>query len=197
MTRVDFYILQDSRQQACPLFTCKLAEKAYRQLQKKRTGYSTAEPAYRTCSALYYLQRTTLRRKLPFTLSQIQTLLTSFDDNLKSQFSHYAFPAAGVIKALEDFVDRGEDFGAVTETVGSIAKKAAKQADRDVQKLGGRILGIIGMAPELPIRAGEAWADAAEGRSEYRFTREEKLHNVQILEAIVASAATNTAQQIS
>jgi predicted dehydrogenase len=42
----------------------------------------------------------------------------------------------------------------------------------------------------------EAWADAVEGRSEYRFTREQKLHNVQILEAIVTSAATNTVQRI-
>lgn len=36
----------------------------------------------------------------------------------------------------------------------------------------------------------EAWADAVEGRSPYRFTREQKLHNVQILEAIVESAST-------
>ncbi len=42
----------------------------------------------------------------------------------------------------------------------------------------------------------DAWADAVEGRSEYRFTREEKLHNVQILEAIVTSADTNTTQPI-
>ena len=42
----------------------------------------------------------------------------------------------------------------------------------------------------------DAWADAVEGRSEYRFTREEKLHNVQILEAIVTSADTDTTQQI-
>ncbi len=42
----------------------------------------------------------------------------------------------------------------------------------------------------------DAWADAIEGRSSYRFTREEKLHNVQILEAIVTSAHTNTPQRI-
>ncbi len=35
-----------------------------------------------------------------------------------------------------------------------------------------------------------AWADAVEGRSPYRFTRQEMLHNVQILEAIAISAAT-------
>lgn len=34
------------------------------------------------------------------------------------------------------------------------------------------------------------WADAVEGRGAYRFTRREKLHNVQILEAIVESAAS-------
>ncbi len=34
----------------------------------------------------------------------------------------------------------------------------------------------------------EQWADAVEGRGEYRFTRDQKLHNVEILEAIVRSA---------
>jgi len=134
-------------------------EKAYRQL--RRSAYSTAEPVYRTRSALFYLQRSVLRRKLPFTLPQIQTLLTWFDEMLKSQFAYYAFPATGIIKALKDFVDRGEDFAAVTKTAESIAKKAAKQPGRDVKKFGDRILDIIGMAPELPIHAGEAWADAA------------------------------------
>ena len=33
-----------------------------------------------------------------------------------------------------------------------------------------------------------AWADAVEGKAEYRFSRDEKLHNVQIMEAIVRSA---------
>ncbi len=42
----------------------------------------------------------------------------------------------------------------------------------------------------------DAWADAVAGRSSYRFTREEKLHNVQILEAIVTSAQTNTPQRV-
>ena len=35
-----------------------------------------------------------------------------------------------------------------------------------------------------------AWADAVAGGSPYRFSRQEKLHNVQILEAIALSAAT-------
>ncbi len=34
----------------------------------------------------------------------------------------------------------------------------------------------------------EQWADAAEGRGDYRFTDDQKLHNVEILEAIVRSA---------
>ena len=34
----------------------------------------------------------------------------------------------------------------------------------------------------------EQWADAAEGRGAYRFTADQKLHNVEILEAIVRSA---------
>ncbi len=42
----------------------------------------------------------------------------------------------------------------------------------------------------------EAWADAAEGTAPYRFTRAQKLHNVEILEAIVASAQTATAVRL-
>ena len=34
----------------------------------------------------------------------------------------------------------------------------------------------------------EQWADAVEGRADYRFTPDQKLHNVEILEAIVRSA---------
>ena len=38
----------------------------------------------------------------------------------------------------------------------------------------------------------EAWADAVANKAEYRFTRAQKLHNVQILEAIVSSARRGT-----
>jgi predicted dehydrogenase len=37
----------------------------------------------------------------------------------------------------------------------------------------------------------EQWADAIEGHGEYRFSRKQKLHNIQILEAIVRSAQTD------
>jgi predicted dehydrogenase len=42
--------------------------------------------------------------------------------------------------------------------------------------------------PKDPVRANlEDWADAVEGRSEYRFTNEQRVHNVAILEAIAKS----------
>ena len=41
-----------------------------------------------------------------------------------------------------------------------------------------------------------AWADAVEGKGEYRFTRQELLHNVEILEAIVTSTATGKPQRL-
>ncbi|MEL7312395.1 MAG: DUF4132 domain-containing protein [Pseudomonadota bacterium] len=136
-------------------------ENAYRQLQEQRAGYSTAEPVYRTRSALFYMQRTLLRRKLPFTGLQLQVLLSWLDDTLDHESSYYMFPASGIIKALKDFVERGEDFSELVESAESIVRKAAKSPIRDVQKFADRVLTIIGMAPELPIRAGEAWADAA------------------------------------
>jgi len=43
--------------------------------------------------------------------------------------------------------------------------------------------------PASPVKAGyEHWADAVAGRTEYRFTNEERLGNVAILEALVESA---------
>jgi predicted dehydrogenase len=42
----------------------------------------------------------------------------------------------------------------------------------------------------------DAWAAAIAGKSEYRFTRPEKLHNVQILEAIVNSASGGGPQNV-
>jgi hypothetical protein len=35
----------------------------------------------------------------------------------------------------------------------------------------------------------EAWADAVEGRASYRFTTDELLWNIQILDAVMRSAA--------
>ena len=47
----------------------------------------------------------------------------------------------------------------------------------------------IDFEPASPVRAGyEHWADAVEGRCEYRFSNREKLGNVAILEALVDSA---------
>ena len=40
------------------------------------------------------------------------------------------------------------------------------------------------------------WADAVAGRGAYRFTRQQKLHNIQILEAIVQSAASGRPQPV-
>lgn len=137
------------------------SENVYRKLQNRRSGYNTAHPVYRNRSALFYLQRSILRRKLPFTLKQVETLLRWFNDTLGRQFPYYTFPAAGIIKALKDSVERGEDFGGLAKTAERIVRKATRNPARDVQKFADRILNIIGKAPELPVRAGEAWADAA------------------------------------
>lgn len=135
------------------------SEKGYRKL--RLTGFHSADPLYLSRSALFCLQKNVLRRKLPFEVQQLQVLLAEFDAELKRQFSYYTFPGAGIIKALKDFVERGEDFSELTATAERIVQKTSKHPSRDIQKYGDRILSIIGMAPELPIRPGEAWADAA------------------------------------
>lgn len=140
----------------------KHSDKAYRQLEKKnRGGYISAEPLYRNRVSLFYLERSILRRKMPFTLAQLQVLLAWFDASLKTQFSYYQFPASGIIKALKDFVERGENFESLLPTAERIIEKTAKHPGRDIQKYSNRMLDILGKAPDLPIRPGEAWGDAA------------------------------------
>ena len=47
----------------------------------------------------------------------------------------------------------------------------------------------VDFEPASPVKAGyEHWADAVAGRAEYRFSNEERLGNVAILEAVVESA---------
>jgi predicted dehydrogenase len=49
----------------------------------------------------------------------------------------------------------------------------------------------IDFEPASPVKAGyEHWADAVAGSAEYRFSNEERLGNVAILEAVVESAET-------
>jgi predicted dehydrogenase len=51
--------------------------------------------------------------------------------------------------------------------------------------------------PASPVRAGyEHWADAVEGRVPYRFSNEERLGNVAILEAVVRSAETGKPEKV-
>ena len=41
-----------------------------------------------------------------------------------------------------------------------------------------------------------SWADAVEGRSEYRFSEDEKLHNVEILDAILRSIRSGQPEKV-
>lgn len=50
--------------------------------------------------------------------------------------------------------------------------------------------------PDVVLKNLNEWATAATGDGHYRFTAEENLHNVQILEAIVKSAETGTVQPV-
>lgn len=51
--------------------------------------------------------------------------------------------------------------------------------------------------PRDPVRANlEAWADAVEGRSEYRFTNAQRVQNVAILEAIAKSVSSGNWEEV-
>ncbi len=52
--------------------------------------------------------------------------------------------------------------------------------------------------PASPVRAGyEHWADAVAGRVEYRFSNEERLGNVAVLEAVVRSAESGNPERVA
>jgi predicted dehydrogenase len=52
--------------------------------------------------------------------------------------------------------------------------------------------------PASPVRAGyEHWADAVAGRAEYRFSNEERLGNVAVLEAVVRSARSGVPEPVA
>jgi predicted dehydrogenase len=52
--------------------------------------------------------------------------------------------------------------------------------------------------PASPVRAGfEHWADAVAGRARYRFTNEQRLGNVALLEALVRSAETGKPEPVA
>jgi predicted dehydrogenase len=52
--------------------------------------------------------------------------------------------------------------------------------------------------PASPVRAGyEHWADAVAGRATYRFTNEQRLGNVAVLEAVVRSAETGRPEPVA
>ena len=56
----------------------------------------------------------------------------------------------------------------------------------------------IDFEPASPVKAGyEHWADAVAGRVPYRFSNEERLGNVAILEALVRSAETGRPEPVS
>ena len=130
--------------------------------RKDGSGYvNTSTPAFRTRLALFFLQKAILRRKLMFTEPQILTLLTWFDESLGQQFNYYNFPCLGIIKALDNYVDAGGETDRLIKPAESIIQKTADHPARDFRKFAERILAIFGMAPDLPIREGEAWGDAA------------------------------------
>ncbi len=155
-----------------PNSACKLAIAVHQRIEygepefKRRQQESIqvyTDRFYRTRSVLFDLFGNVLRRKLPFTSEQIKILLGWLEKELNSEGYLYGFGYAGIIKAFKDYADRGESVETLVKTAKRIADTAAKSPSRDTQKHGDRILKIIGLAPKLPLKAGEAWADAAIG----------------------------------
>ncbi len=154
-----------------PASLCAVVMASQEQIEASESGFSklkdkfgfirTTEPLFNIRMALFYLQRSLMRRKLPFTPDQVETLLKWYEKGFIPNPMYYSFPSAGVVKAVKDYVDRGENFEHLMPIVERIVKKTADHPNRDLRKLTDRLLDIVGLAPDLPIRPGEAWADAA------------------------------------
>ena len=138
------------------------SEKPYRKQQRENRGNTGHNDIYLPRHILFFLVRVLMRRKLPYSREQIDVLMTWFDSALAAQnFSTYTFPASGIVKTLKDFADRGEDIDTMVPLAKQIIAKAEQHPAREVQALADKMQEILGIAPDLPIRPGEAWGDAA------------------------------------
>ncbi len=121
------------------------------------------------------------------------------DDIIAIQFTFASGITASLVSVattpfyqrLSVFGDRG--WAEATETTNVDKPEPARLTWRGMDE----VIHMRDYAQTNTVRANlDAWAGAVAGNGTYRFSRTEKLHNVQILEAIVNSAASGTPQAV-
>lgn len=107
--------------------------------------------------------RSLLRRKLPFTATDLLFLLDYILLTTQAYFSCFYSPIGGVVKAVETYAQDNELTAAILERLRTMdgAFKTRNAGSSDERKVHARILSLLGEGIDIKIIAGEAWADTA------------------------------------
>ena len=110
--------------------------------------------------ALYHLLDTLLSRKLPLSGNAVVALCHWCA--LAQPVHTYHHPVSKIVSAAENLAADGSLEPKVIAALSALQKKlAAQPAYKDLRIPRERIEKLLGCAPEIPIRPGEVWADAA------------------------------------
>jgi hypothetical protein len=103
-----------------------------------------------------------LKRKLPLSPEAIAEMFEWYRRGPKIQLMATEYPFAFLISAMEDFVKGGVPIDGFREALQHLAEGVRRcYQGQATRKLGDRLQTLLGTAPEIPVQAGEAWADAA------------------------------------
>lgn len=111
-------------------------------------------------SILMVAVRDILRKKLPFNPGHIKLMADWVA--AADQISVYWYPLSGIVKAIENVNSQTPLERAVRVSVEKMLANIRREWDqRDFRKFTERLENVLGSAPEIPLKKGEAWSDAA------------------------------------
>lgn len=117
-----------------------------------------------TRQLLFSLLNKLLTRKLPLSHECLDLMLDWCIAGCDSyQISYWNwYPLQSLLSAAEEFAKGPENLGDLTEKLNELGKQLSlHHQDKTIRKIIERIHSLLGLAPEIPITPGEAWADAA------------------------------------
>lgn len=105
---------------------------------------------------------TLLKRKPPLTADTCREMLEWTVEVLNAGFtSVWQFPIAQMVSTLEEQAKTADVAGVCGTSLDQLLKILRSGSDNDLRKLADRAESLLGRSPELPIVAGEVWANAA------------------------------------
>lgn len=111
-------------------------------------------------SILMVSVRDILRKKLPFNPSHVKLMADWVA--AADQISVYWYPLSGIVKAIENVNSQTPLEGDTRSSVEKMLANIRREWDqRDFRKFTERLEKMLGSAPEIPLKVGEDWSDAA------------------------------------